>query len=406
MLTRIASALGFERRAATDDNSPFLEMNWKRGLWSSTAATPQSVLSSFAVAARCVAIRSELTAAVPLNLYRRLPNGDRERVTDTPLASVLSDIANPLMTAYECREFLTRSLDLYGNAFARIERDGAGQVSALWPLEFHRVQVERLETGRLRYRYSGARGAEVILMEDMLHIRASSEDGLMGRSPLTIARGSFELGLSLNEAAASQAANGFKPAGFVTHPGKMTVQATNNFRTALEKQASGAQQAGRIALLEDGVKFQAVTWSATDAQLLESRAMSSSDICYAFNLSPAILGLNESVSYGSAQQAAQDLVTNALAPLCSRIEQAMQRCLLSATGRQTYLIEHELDGLLRSDEAARTASWKTAREGGWLSVNEIRRMANRPSIGAAGDDYTPLRAAPSVADPPIATTKP
>src|SRR5690606_14213463 len=108
----------------------------------------------------------ELGASVPLNLYRRLPNGDRQRVSDHPLARVLSDLANPLMTALEIREFLIRSLDLMGNGFARIERNGEGQVVALWPLEATRVQVERLENGRIRYRYSGDRGTVVLLQEE------------------------------------------------------------------------------------------------------------------------------------------------------------------------------------------------------------------------------------------------
>jgi HK97 family phage portal protein len=406
MLTRILSRFGFERRSVTSgDDNPFIPVNWSRAGISLTGVTPRSVLSNFAVAARCVALRSELLASVPLKLYRRLPNGDRERVSDTPLADVLSDLASPLHTAYELREFLTRSLDLHGNAYARIERDGAGQVTALWPLEPQRVTVERLETGRLRYRYSGNSGPVVLLQEETLHIRASSEDSLVGRSPLTIARGSFELGLALNEAAHSQAANGFKPAGLILHPGKLTSEAKGRIRLDVEKHASGAANAGRPAVFEEGMKWQSLSWSATDAQLLESRAMTAADIAYAFNLSPAILGLNESVSYGSAQQAAQDLVTNALAPLASRVEQAMQRCLLSAEARRTYVIEHDMDGLLRSDEAARSAAWKTSREGGWLSVNEIRRMSNRPGIGPAGDDFTPLRASPQQADPPIATTK-
>ena len=405
MLTRIANAFGFERRAVSGNDLPFDQVNWSRAGWSAPRATPQNVLSNFAVAARCVAIRSELTASVPLKLYRRLPNGDRERVTDNPLAAVLSDLANPLMTAYECREFLVRSLDLHGDAFARIERNGQGQVTALWPLEYHRVQVERLETGRLRYRYSGAHGAEVILMEDMLHIRASSEDGLRGRSPLTIARGSFELGLSLNEAVTSQAAGGFKPAGIVMYPGKLSDKARDNVRQGLQDQASGPSRAGSIAVFESGLKWQPLTWSASDAQLLQSRAMSSSDICYAFNLSPAILGLNESVSYGSAQQAAQDLVTNALAPLCARVEQAMQRCLLSARGRQTLIIEHSLEGLLRGDATSRWTAYKIGREIGVLGRLEIRRTENLGPLDPA-DDYTPSRVAQPEPEPPIASVKP
>jgi HK97 family phage portal protein len=404
MLTRIAGMLGFEKRAATDD-SPFTPINWKHPGSSVASVTPRSVLSNFAIAARCVAIRSELLAAVPLKLYRRLPNGDRERVSDTPLADALGDLATPLHTAYELREFLVRSLDLHGNAYARIERDGAGQVSALWPLEPQRVLVERLENGRLRYRYSGERGPITLLQEEVLHIRGSSEDGLMGRSPLTIARGSFELGLTLNDAAQSQASNGFRPAGLIMHPGRLSGDAKKRIREDVERNGSGTANAGRPAVFEEGMKWQSLSWSATDAQLLQSRAMSASDICYAFNLSPAILGLNESVSYGSAQQAAQDLVTNALAPLAARVEQALQRCLLTSEGRRTFVIEHDLSGLLKGDPTARWASYKTGREIGALSSNEIRRFENLPSVDG-GDDYAPLRNAPQSPEPPIATVKP
>lgn len=403
MLTRFLSRFGYERRNAAASDDPFVPVNWNSARWNVAGATPQSVLSNFAVAARCVALRSELLASTPLKLYRRLPNGDRERVTDHPLSDVLGDLANPLQTAFEAREFFVRSLDLYGNAFARIERDNAGQVSALWPLEFNRVQVQRLETGRLRYRYSGGNGAITLLQEEVLHIRASSEDGLLGRSPLTIARGSFELGLALNEAAQTNAAAGFKPAGILLHPGKLTGDAKKRIRDDVEKY-SGAGNTGRPAVFEEGMKWQPLSWSAADAQLLESRAMSASDIAYAFNLSPAILGLNESVSYGSAQQAAQDLVTNALAPLATRVEQAMQRCLLSATGRQAYIIEHDLSGLLRGDATSRWTSYRTAREIGVLSAPEIRRFENLGPMNPA-DDYTPIKSTPT-AEPPIATTKP
>lgn len=406
MLTRFLSAFGYERRAASSgDDSPFAPVNWNRAGFNMTGVTPRSVLSNFAVAARCVALRSELLASVPLKLYRRLPNGDRERVTDTPLADVLGDLATPLHTAYEVREFLTRSLDLHGNAYARIDRDGAGQVTALWPLEPQRVTVERLENGRLRYRYSGERGHVVMLQEETLHIRSSSEDSLVGRSPLTIARGSFELALALNEAAHSQAASGFKPAGLILHPGKLTDTAKTRIRHDVEKHGSGTANTGRPMVFEEGMKFQPLSWSASDAQLLESRAMTAADIAYAFNLSPAILGLNESVSYGSAQQAAQDLVTNALSPLASRVEQALQRCLLSAEARRTYIIEHDLSGLLKGDPTARWQTYKTGREIGALSSNEIRRFENLPGV-EGGDDHAPLSAGPQQAEPPIASVKP
>ena len=401
MLTRILSAFGYERRAT---DSPFAPDAWGRAMRPGAYVSPGSVLSNLAVAARCVSLRSELLASVPLKLYRRLPNGDRERVSDNALADALADLANPLQTAFEAREFTVRSLDLHGNSFTRVERDGAGQVSALWPLEASRVQVERLENGRLRYRYSGDNGAVVLLQEEMLHIRASSEDGLLGRSPISIARGALQLGISLGETAETLATSGMRIAGVVSHPGKLSDKAKGNIRDSIEKEHAGTRNVGRVAVFEEGMKFTPAQFSSSDAELLESRKLSNEDVARVFGCPAASVGISTSVSYGSAQQAAQDLVSNALAPLASRIEQAMQRCLLTPYGRRNFIIEHDLSGLLRGDATSRWASYKTGREIGVLSAREIRRIENLGPMDPA-DDYNPLRSAPAQAEPPIATTK-
>lgn len=403
MLTRLLSAFGFEKR---DAGSPFAPDAWGRAIRPGAFVSPGAVLSNLAVAVRCVSLRSELMASVPLKLYRKLPNGDRERVTDSPLSDVLGDLANPLQTAFESREFLIRSCDLHGNAWARIERDGQGQVTALWPLEPTRVQVERLETGRIRYRYSGSNGPVVLLQEEVLHIRASSEDGLLGRSPIAIARDALALGIDLNSTANTLASTGLRISGVMSHPGKLSPKAKDAISTSIEEKHGGPKNVGRVLVAEEGMKFQPTQFSSSDSELLESRKLSNEDVARIFGVPPASVGISNSVSYGSAQQAAADLVSNALAPLASRIEQAMQRCLLTPAGRRTLFIEHDLSGLLRSDDAARVSAWKTEREIGSLSVNEIRRMANRPGIGPEGDSYAPLRGQAPQAEPPIASVKP
>ena len=373
--------------------------NWGKPVPLTAFASPGAVLSNLAVAARCVSLRSELLASVPLKLYRRLPNGDRERVTDNPLADVLADLSNPLMTAFETREFFTRSLDTAGNAYARIERNGAGQVVALWPLEASRVAVERLENGRLRYRYTTDRGPVVLLQEEVLHIRASSEDGLLGRSPIAIARGALGLGLELQSAAAEAATR--KLGGYMIQPADTNQRAKKQAAAAIKDQTED-RYTPRI--LDPGVKFVPNTFSAVDTELLESRKLTNEDVARIFGVPPASVGVSQSVSYGSAQQAAQDLVTNALAPLASRIEQAMARCLLTTEGRRTLIIEHDLSGLLRGDVSTRWGAYRTAREIGAMSANEIRRFENMPAV-EGGDDYSPL-SLQERADAPTASAKP
>lgn len=397
-LDHLLAAFGLERRVL---DSPFAPDTWGRAMHPGAGyVTPASVLSNLAVATRCVSLRSELLASVPLKLYRRLPNGDRERVTDNPLADVLGDLANPLQTAFEAREQFVRSLDTAGNSYSRIERDGAGQVTALWPMESARVQVERLENGRLRYRYSGERGPIVLLQEEVLHIRASSEDGLLGRSPIAIARGALGLGLELNVAANSSASKTI--GGYVLQPADLNKRGKQQRQEEIEDQARGAADRHTPRILDPGVKFIPNTFSNSDAELLESRKLSNEDTARIFGVPPASVGISQSVSYGSAQQAAQDLVTNALAPLAQRVEQAMARCLLTTEGRRTLIIEHDLSGLLRGDAPARWASYKTAREIGALSSREIRRFENLGPMDP-NDDYAPLRGGSPAPSEPIAS---
>lgn len=398
-LDHLLAVFGLERRIL---DSPFRPDVWGRAIRPGLFASPAAVLSNLAVATRCVSLRSELLASCPLKLFRRLPNGDRERVTNTPIADVLADLANPLQTAFEAREQFVRSLDTAGNSYARIERDGAGQVTALWPMESSRVQVERLESGRLRYRYAGDHGPVVLLQEEVLHIRASSEDGLLGRSPIAIARGALGLGLTLNAATQDFAENGMRAEGYIIQPALTDTRGKKTTRDDIAQQDRDNRHTPRV--LDPGAKFLPVSFSAADGQALENRQLNNEDVARIFGVPPASVGIAQSVSYGSAQQAAQDLVTNALAPLATRIEQAMQRCLLSTEARRSLIIEHDLSGLLRGDPTARWSAYKTGREIGALSSEEVRRFEN---LGpkTPGEDYAPLRASPTPNEP-IASTKP
>lgn len=402
MLTRILNAFGYERRAA---DSPFAPDTWGRAIRPAMHASPGSVQSNLAVATACIRLRAELMAKVSCKVFEITASGDRVRVTDHPLSRVLNDLANPMMTSFEMIEWLSRQLDCFGNAVARIDRDVAGQVAALWPLEWNRVSVERLESGRIRYRYSGERGPTILLLEDVLHIRDASDDGLIGISKIARARQALELAINQQETANTLAATGMTINGAMSVPGKMSDQAQRNFKTAVEKEHAGPKKAGRMLVLEDGVKFIPTQFSSLDSEALEGRKLSNEDVCRIFGVPPASVGISTSVSYGSALQAQQDLVSNTLAPLAARMEQSFMRCLLSEAGRRRYVIEFDLASLLRGDDQQQWTVHKVQREIGAASVNEIRRIHNQPPI-EGGDDYTPLRAAPAAAEPPIATVKP
>lgn len=382
--------LGMERRAASPGakvraSDPYLgEFFGGWGLGS--AAQPDAVLSNLAVAHRCVTLRSELLASVPLHLFRREDGGGRDRATDHPLYAVLHDMANGNQSAFELREMMVRALDLHGNFYAAIERNGRAQVTGLRPLAPGSVAPEALAGGRLRYRVSEPDGGvRVYLQEELLHVRGPSRDGLVGLSPIHVARGALGLALAQSDMATAFMANAMRPSGLITFPGTLTQEQQKSLRDIF-KGFSGASNAGRFLLMDGGAKFEPLTISPDDAEFLNSRKLANEDVARIFGLPPTSVGITDKATYSNTEQEARALVQNALGPLAARIEAALHRCLLTEDGRRTLYIEHDLSGLLRGDVSARFEAYRIGREIGALSPNDIRRRENEPPI-AGGDLY-------------------
>ena len=386
-MSLIDRILGREKRAAIPSDDPYLA-EWF-GLRGGTGGyVDPGRASGIAVAHACIAIVSQNLAAMPLNLYRRSEDGGRERATDHPLYSVLHDMANPTMTAFEAREALLASLMVAGNAFARLEWDRRGQVTGLYPLDACKVAVERLESGRLRYRVSGdGGGVRVYLQEEMLHLRYRlGRDGVMGLSPIQLARETFNLALTQQDTAGKQAAKSFLPEGALVFP---TVIGKDQRQTVLDKMEAkvNSDLATRgVLVLDGGTEWKSFSFSSKDAEFLESRKLTNLDICRIWGVPPTVAGITDNATYSNSDQESRALVVRCLAPMARRIEQAMNAALLTTEGRKTLFIEHDLAGLLRGDMKARYDAYSVGRNGGWLAVNEIRGWENMPKIDG-GDEY-------------------
>jgi HK97 family phage portal protein len=384
IFTRIMQLIeGSEQRFASED--PYWA-NWQsaRSIGSPNA---DNVMSNLAVAARCIQLRSEILASVPLFLFRRSADGGRTRADDLPLYSVLHDISNPSQSAFEFRELMVRSLDLYGNAYARISWNARGQVIALTPILHADIQVDRLASGRLRYKvFTGSR-TEVLLQEEVLHIRASSHDGIMGRSPIAIARGALTLALSHQQSALALSDNALRPAGMLSYPQRLDKQQRDHLRDHATSEYTGVANAGKFLVLDAGAKYEKLSFSPEDAQFLESRKLANEDVCRIFGVPPTAAGILDKATYSNTEQEARSLVQNSIGPLAGRIEAAMHRCLLTDVGRRSLYVEHDLDGLLRGDVKSRFEAYRLAREIGVYSPNDIRRKENEPPI-AEGDEYS------------------
>lgn len=364
---------------------------------------PDALLSNSAVAVRCVNLRSEMLASVGLFVFRRTADGGRERADDLALYPVLHDIMNPQMTAYEGREFLIRSLDLHGNAFARIERDTRGAVVALYPLAPGIVTVEKLASGRLRYRVSEpAGGVTILLQEEVLHIRGPSRDGMMGVSAIQFGRGAMGLRISQAETASALVENGLRPSGVMSYDERIDATARTKIREAVSERLQGSANAGQLLIMDGGAKYTPLAWSAEDAEFLASQKLSNEDVARLFGVPPTSVGITDKATYSNTEQEARSLVANCLGPLASRVESAMLRCLLTDESRRTLYIEHDLAALLKGDVQARFEAYRIGREIGVFSPNDIRRRENETPI-TGGDVYhqpanwTPLGSAPGVA---------
>lgn len=339
--------------------------------------------SGLAVAQACINTIAGSLASVPLNLYRRGDAGAREKASEHPLYAVLHDLATPQMTAFEAREMLLVSLLTSGNAFAVLEVNGRGQVTSMRPVNPATVSVEKLPNERLRYKIEG----KVYLQEEVLHLRYRlGRDGVMGVSPIQLARDTFGLALTQQEQASKQAQRAFRTEGVLSFPEALSANLKDGTFAALENKFEANSATSGVMVLDGGAEFKATSMTAKDAEFLESRKLTNLDIARIFGLPPTTVGIVDNATYSNVDGESRALVVRCLAPMARRVEQAMNAALLTATSRRSHFIEHDLAGLMRGDMKTRYEGYRIAREWGWMSPNEIRRLENLPAI-SGGDEY-------------------
>jgi HK97 family phage portal protein len=401
ILDRFAARLGYarsERRSSTISSadgylSTFFGL---RGI-GAVGANPDAVLSASAVATACVSRRSQGLASVPLQIHKNVGQSDASRDESHPLWHLLNVAPNAYMSAFEFREFMVRSHDLFGNAYAIIERDGAGQVTALHPIPPMFVTVEALgqspgaallAPGRLRYRVSGlAGGTKVYLDSEFLHVRGPSRNGIMGLSPMAIASGNVGLALEQAETASAVYANGLQSSGVLAFDGTLDEGAHKRLTNWLSRHYAGSSKAGRPLILDRNAKFSNLTFSPVDSEFLASRKLAAEDVARIFDVPPTAVGLNDRATFSNVEQESLALVRQCFMPLAARFESALARCLLSDAQSRQFFIRHDFNELLRGDMAARFEAYRVAREAGIFSANDCRRLENEAPIGAEGDIY-------------------
>ena len=363
------------------------------GSTSGKSVNERSAMQMTAVYA-CVRILSESIAGLPVHLYQYKDGGSKAKAIDHPLYTLLHDEPNPEMTSFVFRETLMTHLLLWGNAYAQIIRNGKGQVVGLYPLMPNRMSVDRDDKGQLYYQYqmqdsdanTGKTGTVTLKPSDVLHIPGLGFDGLVGYSPIAMAKNAIGLSIATEEYGAKFFANGATPGGLLEYPG--TVKNPDAIRESWSKGFSGSNS-HKVAILEEGMHYTPISISPEQAQFLETRKFQIDEIARIFRVPPHMVGDLEKSSFSNIEQQSLEFVKYTLEPWIVRWEQSLNRALLTDSEKAAYFVQFNVDGLLRGDYQSRMNGYATARQNGWMSANDIRELENLdripPELG--GDLY-------------------
>lgn len=325
----------------------------------------------------CVRILAETIASLPLHTYKSTTDG-KEKARDHPIYYLLSDAPNPEMTSFVFRETLMGHLLLWGNAYAQIVRDGRGKVIALYPLMPDKMTVNRSERGEIYYLYN-KKGQEYILHSyEILHIPGLGFDGLIGYSPIAMAKNAIGMALATEEYGAKFFSNGANPGGVLEHPG--VVKDPARVRDSWNSVYQGSSNSHKVAVLEEGMKFQAIGIPPEQAQFLETRKFQTEEICRIFRVPPHLVASLDKATFSNIEHQSISFVVHTIRPWLVRIEQSINKALFNETERKEYFVSFVVEGLLRGDYNSRMQGYAIGIQNGFMSPNDVRSLENMNPI--------------------------
>ena len=271
---------------------------------------------------------------------------------------------------------------LWGNAYAQIIRNGRGEVVGLYPLMANRMRVDRDENGHIYYEYqmntsdapTMKTGTVRLSPEEVLHVPGLGFDGLVGYSPIAMAKNSIGMAMATEEYGASFFKNGANPSGVLSMPG--TVKDPEKIRSSWEVGFGGSHKANKVAILEEGMTYTPISISPEQAQFLETRKFQLDEIARIFRVPPHLIGDREHATFSNIEEQSLEFVTYTLEPWLVRWEQSMQRSLLLPQEKENYFIRFNVDGLLRGDYGSRMSGYATGIQNGIYSINDVRELEN------------------------------
>lgn len=339
----------------------------------------------------CVKLIAETEASLPLHMYHRLDNGDKERLRDSPIEELLHDRPNSEHTAVEFREMMMAWTLLRGTAIAEIIPGPRGAVQELIPIHpdhWRPVRGERRGEWFIEVQEPSA-PRTVRPREEYFVLRAlvTQPDSMMGLDPINAARHAIGAAIAVQDYAARFFANDAQQGGIIKHPGHFKTESDRDrFRRGWQAQSTGSN-AHQTRVLEHGMEFATSSMTNEQAQFLETKKYDDLSICRLFRAQPHKVGILDRATFSNIEQQAIEFVTDTMLPWLVRFEQAVKRDLFIGRQMRSMFVDHNVNGLLRGETLARYRAYAMGRNWGWLSANDVRRLENMNSIGNDGDEY-------------------
>ncbi len=356
----------------------------------------------YSVVYGCIKLLSDTVGSLPLHLYRKLPDDNRERATKGEkenLYRIFNNSPNEEMSAFRIKSVIMAHLAGYGNSYSNIERDAIGRAIALWPLLPNEMKVERNNTNEIiivsgigdilpgEIYYEHTRVTRKLLRKEIFHIPGFGYNGLVGLSPITLAREGIGLGIAYERYGGNFFGHGTTPGLVLQHPNKLSSEAHDRLKKSIDENNAGLDNSFKRMILEEGMELKNPTISPEDSQYIEGRQFQINDICRWWRIPPHMIQDLTRSTFTNIEHQSIDFVVHTMRPWLTLIEQELNRYFLTPTERQKYYFEFLVDSLLRGDIESRFNAYNTARNMGTMSANDIRKKENQEPIGKEGDIY-------------------
>lgn len=347
----------------------------------STPLGPDSALQLSTVWA-CIERRANTIASLPLFVYDRKQDGQKTLARESRLYQVLHDSPNARMTPFEFWRAMLMNHDLRGNAYARIERDTRGEAVSLWPMPADQVETIVLDDGSIVHCYGIDGNVAVFADENVLHLK-NLGNGTMGLRKLEFMRATTDEAAKAQNSASKIFGNGGKPTGTLMVDHVLREDQRTALRKRFAEMAMGTTS--RLYLLEANMKYQQLSLSPEDQQLLESRRFGVSELCRWFDVPPVLVHHDNVTTWGSGIYEIKDgFYTLTISPMLTNIEQAIKKRVLTSAQRVRMHVEFGFDALLRANAKDRAELYAKHVQNGIMTRNEVRQLENLPPDTSPG----------------------